>query len=366
MNGRALAANVVSLSCMQTSARVALLAFAWLAACLPPDTPAWVINEPITWGISATVVNSGSYSQGLKTPAGLTRAEVLPHDTLELQWFGAGPEGAQLRPPIWAAGYRAPSFSAFMLTSGIPDCPRPLLPSSPLCRLGEGERVRITLGDPEPYPDIDGQTLYVIAMASDGDVIDPETCLKRAFTERDGDLIGCLIATRAVTVGPSGHLWPQLPAEVRPVPLDEVPAEFFGVSANTNPVIEALRVERSSGDGSSTQLAVPGDQLNVRPGEQIVVRIQLRDGAAQHYVVLVKKGDGPYTAAKKREAIVAAGRPNAIVDDYTSTEDDFTHSWTAPAAPGVVTLYLQVEDGRGGLAFATLRFVSVLADSAPS
>jgi hypothetical protein len=351
---------------MQTSACLALLALAWLTACLPPDTPAWVINEPITWGISATVVSSGSYSQGLEMPAGSTRAEVLPHDTLELQWFGAGPEGAQLRPPIWVAGYRAPSFSAFMLASEIADCPQPLLPSSPLCRLGEGERVRMTLGDPEPYPGLDGQPLYVIAMASDGDVIEPETCLKRAFTERDGDLIGCLIATRTVTIGPSWYLWQQLPVEARPVPLDEIPAEFFGVAANTNPVIEALRVDRSSGDGSSTQLAAAGDQLIVRPGEEIVVHIELGAGAAQDFVVLRKKYDGPYIVTEMSEVLVAAGRPNVSVDDYRSTEDNFTHSWTAPAAPGVVTLYLQVEDGRGGLAFATLRFVSAPADGDPS
>lgn len=353
---------------MQTPMRPAWLALAWLfawsLACIPPDPPEWVVSYPITWGISASVVESGPFASGLEVQPGHTRAELLPADTLELRWFGAAPEGAQIRPPIWMLtnGF----FSPFQVNGGIPPCTQPLTSVYALCRLGEGERVHLTFSSDAWTDALYRESIQVLAIASDGDVIEPETCLQRTFSERNPDLAGCLIATRSVRFGPT---WRMLQI-VSPIDLDELPDEFFGVPPNANPVIEALHVERNSADGKTTQIVAPGDRIGVRPGERISVTLQLDADAAQDYVDLHKNSEDAYVVTPITEELIVAAHLNAVIDDYVRSKDGLRHSWTAPDGPEAVTFFVQVADlryessggGGGGSAFATLRFVSTLED----
>ena len=346
---------------MQTPTRPAWLALAWLAACIPPDPPEHVVSYPITWGISASVVRAGAYGQDLEVAPGRARAEVLPDDTFELQWFGAAPEGAHIRPPIWLLTYAG--FSPFILDGGVPPCKQPLDDIESFCRLGEGERVQIQLSPTSARTRLNQQFIRLIAIASDGDVVEPEACLQRAFSERNPDLAGCLIATRSVAIGPLWRVFQINP----PIDLSKLPDAFFGVPANTNPVIEALHVERDSAAGKTTQIAASGDRISVRPGDRVTVTLQL--DAPQDYVGFYKNSEDIYFARWKTEDLSVEARLNMIVDDYQRSEDARTHSWTAPDTPEPVTFFVQVDDNRhddngngGSFGFATLRFVSTPAD----
>ena len=347
---------------MQTSARPAWLALAWISACVlacvPPDPPEWVVAYPITWGIQASVVGAGIYSQDLEVLPGHTRAEMLPGDTVELRWFGAAPEDAQIRPPIWmlASG----SFSGFvpiLFEGGLPPCEQPLVSIYGFCRLGEGERVRVALASFDEL--LNGPNLaylQVLTIASDGDVIEPETCMQRAFGERNPDLTGCLIAVRHVPIGPDWRLMQLFP------PDDELPEAYYDVPADTNPIITALRVERGSAQGVSTQLATSGDRISVRPGEQIAVTLELDADAAQEFVYLSSEPDGSFSATTATETLTIEARLNATTVDFERSDDHLTYRWTAPDAPESLTFFVQIADDRGGFDFANLRFVSTLAD----
>ncbi len=348
---------------MQTSARPAWLALACvvacISACLPPDPPEWVVTYPITWGIQASVVGAGMYSKDLEVLPGHTRAEMLPLDTVELRWFGAAPEDAQIRPPIWllASG----GLPLFVPAGGVQPCEQPLTSIYGFCRLGEGERIRVTLAAlPQGLDSFNQRHFRVLTVASDGEVIAPETCLQRTLSERNPDLSGCLIAVRSVPIGPVWRLSQLFVGD------DDLPEAYFGVPANTNPMITALRVERSSARGTSMQLAAPGDRISVRPGEQITVTLEL--DAAQEYVVTYKDRDDAYVTKPYTEELIIEARLNALIDDYVASDDGLTHGWTAPDAPEAVTFFAQVgdyrhnSDGGGGFGFATLRLVSTLED----
>lgn len=333
---------------MQTPARPAWLALAWMCCCLPPDPPDWVIAYPITWGIQANVVVNGLNSQGLGVSPGHTRAEVLPGDTVELRWVGAGPEDSEIRPPIWLLA--SFGYSPFSFDGTVPNCEQPLMNLVGFCRLGEGERVRVSLAS----LDVLASSFRVLTIASDGDVIDPETCLQYAFSERNPDLLGCLMAARSIPVGPEWRL-AQFYSNT-----EGLPEAYFNVPANTNPIITALSVERSSRPDEPPLRAAPGERLTVRPGEQIAVTVELDADAAQEYVVLDRQPDDTLTTETRTETLTIEARLNALTVDYERSEDALTHRWTAPDAPEALTFFVQVADDRGGVGFATLRLVSTL------
>lgn len=346
-----------------TRPRRLLLAAVGLAGCIPPSPPPWVVGYPVTWGISTQVVAADPLAQYVLDVPGRTRSELVPGDTLEWRWHGAGPEGASLRPPIWLWWGDGLFLSLPTQGAPLPACPQPILLSTPLCRLGEGERVRMTLGEPaEAVSDV--PNVSVVAVASDGDQVEPETCLQRALSERDADLRGCLIAFREVRLGPSWFLWIYPPHKFAPsIPLDRLPPEFFDVPANFNPMLTAIHV-RHGAAAPGGDLVVDGDTVVVRPGEPITVTLRLDDDAAQTYVIAgQKQPDGRYPGKTMQEDVKVAVRLDAEVDDYLATDTNLEHRWTAPDFPEPLTLYIRVQDGRLSFAFATLHFVSAPAGS---
>jgi len=340
---------------MQTPARPAWLALAWMCCCLPPDPPDWVIAYPITWGIQTNVVADGYYSQDLGVPPGHIRAEALPGDTVELRWFGAGPEDSEIRPPIWLL--TSFGYAPFSFDGTVPNCEQPLPSLIGFCRLGEGERLRVSLGSLDALTGAGSIGYFsILAIASDGDVNDPETCLQRAFSERNPDLLGCLMATRTIEIGPDWRLLQFHPDA------EDLPEQYFNVPANTNPIITALSVERSSRPDEPPLRAAPGERLTVRPGEQISVTVELDADAAQEFVVLGRGPDDTFVAEPSTETLIIEARLNALTVDYERSDDRLTHRWTAPDSPDALTFFVQVADDRGGVGFATLRLVSALED----
>ena len=345
---------------MWTPTRPALLCglLCGSVACLPPDPPDWVAHHPTTWGIAVRVVDDGFFAGDVVVPPNHSRAEVLPDDTIELQWYGAGPEGADVRPPIWIAmsdpgGPYAQSKIASLLKGELSQCPErlSLLPS--LCRLGSGDRVSVRIGTnslPIIY-DVHYRPLHLMTIASDGAVIDPETCLQRVLGERYPQLAGCLFTTRTVEVGPDATLWKQFGPLVAP---EQVPPEFFTVAANFNPVIDRLELTRTVAGSEVVTVVHDGDSIAVDDGETLVLRIRLAPDARQEYFAFSLGDHGEIDGRLVEEHLETITRFGADVDGYLASEDGLEHRWTVAEA---ATLYLQIGDNRGGRAFASLRFI---------
>lgn len=337
---------------MRTSPGPTLLCGVLIAACLPAVPPEWVAQEPHAWGIAIRVVEDGDYGDLLTVPPDRTRADVLPFDVVELQWYGAGPEGSATDPPIWVAYAQSGYFDLLQLSDGaLPDCPDPLPFSPPLCRLDVGERVRVQLDSSaqlRPELRLGFQPLQFIAVASDAEVTDPESCLKLLLSERNPDLTGCLLALRTVAVGPSGLLWSLFgpPAAYAGISLAELRSE----PPNLNPVIERLELTRVSEHGESTSLVQDGDRVTVTRGESLALRVRLGADAVQDYPDYGLNGG----LERGVEDLDVVGRFSAWADDYEVSDDELEHRWTAVAT---THFYLQVGDDRGGRAFVTLRFV---------
>lgn len=341
---------------MRTSSAPALKwSLLGLVACTPPEPPAWVVGFPLAWGIEVRVVEDGLFAADLVVPDGHSRADVLPYDTVEWRWFGAAPEGSSVHPPIWVAVPADYEYGLSALMQGeLPACPEPLPLTPPLCRLGVGERIRVRLSHHQSLRstgEFSYQSLRVLTIASDGDVTDPETCLRLALNERGPDLSGCLFTTRTAGIGPRGALWRILGF---PPQLDPVAGELAFEVANLNPAIEAIELTRMVDDDELISLARDGDEIAVRRGERITVKLRLDAGAAQKTLGGSVNQEGVAKTYEGEERVTVIGRFSEPVDHYAPSDDGLVYTWTVDAT---TTLYVQVADDRGGRAFVNLRFV---------
>lgn len=334
-----------------------LAAWALLACtCLPAELPPWVLDYPITWGIASEVVKHGPYSAaspGIDVPD-RTRADALPGDTIELRWYGAGPEDAVIDPPIWFARPETFSYRIEDLIRGeVSPCPVPLPQGHPTCRLGAGERVRVELA---PTYDREQPSYFFAAIASDGAVLDPETCIHRALSEPDADLLGCLISHRTLDLGPIPRLALQVPIKLLPEEYAELtPDDLLALQsapANTNPVIDAIEL------ASPARSLHDGDHITTSPGAQIHLHLRLAPDAAGP-VTTIYRGE----IGTNPERLAIGARFSADIDAYEASNENLDHRFLAPGPGVTVTFFVQVDDLRGGRAFAALHFTA--SDEAP-
>ncbi|MBZ5713267.1 hypothetical protein [Nannocystis pusilla] len=332
-----------------------------LGGCVQYDRPPWVVDHPVAWGLVVRVVEPGGYSSDLVVPDGRERAEALPLDTLELQWIGVGPPDISVPPPTWLA---CPFGCGFPFTyEELPACPVPLPLSFPeTCRLGEGERVRLSLGGAyTANPEFRGW-IQVMAFTAHGDV-DPETCLQRYTSLPRAGLESCLMQQRALTLGPEWKAFTTVPALMSLYPLDgELPPDLADTPPDLNPVLTGLLVRRNGRE----QLAQDGDTVRVHAGDRISVTPQYSDDSQQEYYAFTSVAASDHlTVMPREEQLVARIGLSAEVQEIGDPLDDEIRLWVVPDDPEPVDLYLYVADTRQGRAFATLRFVAEDAAPAP-
>ncbi|MCY1053871.1 hypothetical protein [Nannocystis sp. SCPEA4] len=334
-----------------------------LGGCVQYDRPPWVVDHPVAWGLIARVVEPGGYSSDLLVPEGRERAEALPLDTLELQWIGVGPPDIPVPPPIWLV---CPFGCGFPFDDEeLPACPVPLPLSFPeTCRLGEGERVRLSLGGAYTVsPEFRGR-LEVMAVTGHGDV-DPETCLQRYTIVPRAGLEACLMQQRALTLGPEWKAFTTVPALMSLYSFDgELPPDLAAEPPDLNPVLTGLQVLRSGRSGFHDLLVQGGDTITVHAGDRIAVRPQYSDDSQQEYYAFTGASDR-LTVMPREEQLVTRIGLSAEVHEIGDPLDDEIHQWIVPDDPEPVDLYLYVADTRQGRAFATLRFVAEDAAPAP-
>lgn len=321
-----------------------------LAACIPPEPPPWVVSEPTLLGVRSTVVIPGPWSRVLLVPPGYHRADVLPGDGLELEWFPLAPPDLALPAPVWVVCPLPGLCTRTGYYDGQPldACPSPLdVRLERPCRLGVGARISVRLDNSWILPQ------EVLAISAAGDDLDPETCLQRLFREPPARLERCLIASHQLRPGP----WWLLQSLVGPV----VP-ELLGEPPDLHPELSWFSVSTDS--APEARLVLPGGSVDVRPGEGVTVALVLPAGSAQTYVLgVLPTGDGGFRPEFRRESLHLWVMMSVDVDDFSvttgSSSDAFSVSWRAPDEPGTVDLHAHLWDDRQGQGFFTLHVRAV-------
>lgn len=328
---------------MRTSPLAALL----LATCVPPEPPAWLIDEPTFLGIQTAVVDEGPLTKLIASYPGHERAWPLPFDTVEWRWFGAAPPDVEVHPPIWIQCARNDcalyGYELLGIVGDLPPCPDPLSFEPPVsCRMGVGHRLRTRLTGVEP--DSDSARVLVVTSAEE----DPETCLDRVLRNTGASLGPCLVAAHGI---PNLSKW-----LLKPPPQDipeALPPGFLG-PMNTNPTL-SFAIHRSDGD---IVPAVDGDTITVTAGEPIEVDIRPGPDAAQVYYVLYQDNG----LSLRVEALTVDAYLDRDDVDYTKI-DAGKLQLTAPDDATPINLYVRMLDDRGGSGFAALRFLAIRGPS---
>lgn len=348
------------------TARLAACLGLGLSGCAPNDYPPWLIDHPLAWGIVASVVQPGPYSSAIEVPADRVRASALPLDTLELQALVvAPPDTPPLPPPIWIAcvGYTC-RFNLYSESELPPACPSPLpLSESKPCRLGEGERVRLTLGGAfSAGPEFSG-TIDLLVVGSGDPDLSPETCLERLASIPRDELQRCLIQARYLELGPSWAVLAFAPDLVQQHLVD-IPADWSDEPPDVHPVFLHFDVLRLGAGGLVEIQARDGDSVIVRPGERLILDPIFADDAPQPYYRPVRVADAPdlYRLEPDEERM---GWRFAFTELVEDAEGDILNSFTVPDVAGPIVVHFYATDSRQGRATASLRLVVERPGDAP-
>lgn len=326
------------------------------SGCLPPERPE-LLRQPIMLGIRSEVVKPGAYSTGLVIPAGSSRADMLPLDTIELQWVTAFPAEPVPQAPIWLACPSYGDCDAGLAVYPLKDCADPLpLDRVRGCRLGTGERLQVTLAGIESRV-VDYQYIYIQRFGAIGSGVaglDPETCLARLQRRPREALEECLIGVYDAQLGPIGHLWTQLPeGTTLPIPLEYVPEELLATPPDFHPHVEIV-VSREGNE----RVVADGAVVEVAGGDHVRVTLRATEESLQEYPTLRpdRARPGKYTLEMYTEFLYAAAYVTAEVEDYDDT-GVLTLRWRVPPTPTPMSLYMWVDDTRAGVLPLILRFV---------
>ncbi|WAS94964.1 hypothetical protein [Nannocystis punicea] len=335
---------------------------ALLAACLPVE-PEYLITAPQFRGVRLEVVEPGGYASLLNVPAGRRRATFLPLDTIELTAFFAAPPGVDVQPPVWlVCGFDCVMKGPLAAIAGdVPDCPTPLPLGVPeLCRLDEGQQIRVGLGGAFTVARPDLQLLII---ASRDAAVTPAACLERLSRPPHTALEACILVQWELLLGPQ---WAPLPFGPD---ASHIPPEILAQDVDINPDVVEFRVTRQRGAERSEHLVAPGSSVGVRRRDRITVEPIFTEGSAQTYWLTSGDEEGkPWSGepVSREERLQIRGWFDAPVLDFgwvSYTDwDDPTIEFVVPDDVVPTRLFLDVTDNRSGRASAELLFV---ADDAP-
>lgn len=330
-----------------------------LTVCIP-IVPDWVVTTTRFRGVKVEVVQPGPYGSLLNVPPGKHRATVLPLDTVELEWFFAAPPGVTVPPPIWVVcpglcfDHSGTGGIHRALLYGLEACPTPL----PLfhlnpCRLGEGHRIRVTLGGAFTASE-SPPTLLLIGARHDG--LASATCLERLAATPLDQLESCIVGMWNPTIGPD---WAALPFDPT---LEAIPPEILAQEANTNPEVIGFAVLRERGSTRTEVIVGPGESAAVREGDRVAVTPLFSEDSRQQYWYLIN-GDKniPWsgTLSEATESLGFIAGFSGPVDEYTYSNIMFEEpiTFVIPGGFEPTTLWVDVVDFRGGHAFSELLLV---------
>lgn len=328
-----------------------------LLACFPADHSLWVADRPLALGIIATVVEPGGYSSDLVVPEDRARASPLPLDTFELERHVVIPPGVELPPPVWIVCHNSCTYT-LSETPDLAPCPVPLpLSTGAACRLGEGERLRVSLGGAyTANADFWGVFLVMAVSGADSDM-SSETCLERMAVRPFASLERCLVQTRLLRIGP---LWKALLTVPALESQDhELPESVRDEEPDFHPVLLGFDIVRQSGPDRVEVFAREGDDVPVRPGERLTLTPRFSPDASQSYHANYWFGSGGMGLSEEQVTEILSFR--LVFSEYVGDYDPFdrrdSRSWIAPDTDEPVVMDLYALDSRQGRVRASLRFV---------
>lgn len=321
-----------------------------LAGCLPPEPVQGLLRQPIVLGLRTEVVRPGPYAEGLVVPEEESRADVLPLDTVALEWVTIGPDGPATQAPVWLACQRGWACER-ALPQELAACaePLPLMLDAP-CVVGTGTRVEFTLDDADdPRLTYFDAQQTVVAVGSGDPELSPETCLGRLQARPLAELEDCLIARGTLRLGPLWHLLPQLELPWIVTLTGILPAEARADAANFHPRLAEIRVQRGAMD---EEVVADGGAVQVGAGERVKVTFEPEEDAKQvfHTASFV----GPVRFFERTEGIGYHGYTTVPVVGFERAGPGLAFRFVVPDEFAGGDLLVWLYDGRGGGRLVTL------------
>ncbi len=300
------------------------------------------------------------------------RCEALPFETVELEPFVVGPEGPvdpTARDPLWIACNLQPAQTISSCVAearpttlaDIPACPIPSPdefdptssgfsePPSP-CSIGRGGTVEFTVPVSAGY--LIGGDIEITMIAA-GERTSSERCANGFLADPPAVLDDCLLATRALSIGPDGKLI-ELARELGVVGID-APEQI--PDADRNPRIVSFKVGViPKGDGNLSELVSVerGSTIHLSEGDILHAETVASPDDLQTYFIIQDDGveaeqerfDGSWFISWGRLASSSSDDPLSVNEWELAKhpDDDFDRPADNRAA-----LYYVLRDGRQGV-----------------
>lgn len=323
-------------------------------ACLPEETPYWVIDHTDALTMQFEVVAGGPFS--VPPPPGLGPAvEALPGDRVRATAFVAGPEGpvalSTLRPRWYLCGGAGCGNATLRRLLELPACGAISLPPAEPCALGQADAVEFELGPITNLVEASTRGLRVMMVAGTPEGPTTVECLQRAarLDVEVAPVRDCLFFVRQLRLGPSWLvvLAAELAGAEMPFELSDLPWQASQVETDVAPRIERFTAwVPAPGGGEYFREVEPGGVLSVRTGDEIALALAEGAPPQEYFTYSVKQDSGEVTITPTRETRGAAWFSTAAEAFTPTGGPGHEVLWRAPEAAGTVFVYVVLADGR--------------------
>lgn len=330
-----------------------------LCACGELPEPGWLLTEePRVLAFRVEVVEPGPLSYDfLPIPADRVRSQPLPGDTIDVSaWVVAGAHEVPTSEvePAWFLCPRSERCVSTLGFSRAAESCEGFVPEDVACRLPDGERPRFVVPPLDPQTPLEDQTFFQIAMVGHVDEqMTTADCIELVSDPSAEDWSGCLVAYRAISLGPVLRLITFAIDAGIEVPLRLIRTLDEPVSPPFNPEVIPLTVFPYYGDFqfdfSRSITVAPGETATLEPG---VVYLSFGYADPKDVQPLVRFDPGELSTVDSRpRRSLFSSTPGVL-------EFSMTPGWQiwTPEEPGSFEVRLVLGDAAGGAAWTTYNF----------
>lgn len=328
------------------------------AACLPDETPYWVIDHTDALAMRFEVVGPGPYS--LAPPAGGGPVvEAMPGDRVRATPFVAGIDGpvdaAALRPRWFVCGGSGCAGSDLLQLREAPPCPAIPLPLDDTCALAPGPAAEFELGPIRDVVEAANRGVMVMMVAGTPEGPSTEECLRRAARSDQvpASLRDCLFFVRTLRLGPTWLvvLVGALTGAATPLAPDDLPWQVSQVEPDVAPRVERFTAWVPAPGGGEYFVEVePGGVMSVGTGEEIALALVEGAPPQEYYTVSIAQDTGVASISGTRETRGAAWFSTAPAEFALTGAPGYEAIWRAPEQPGAAFVYVVLADSRSAAA----------------
>lgn len=334
----------------------------------------WLVDKPKLLSIRLEVVESKTNSP--LVPEGYVRNAPAFNDKIRLTPLIIGPDGpldAEALKPMWF--YHSDRFSAYPqnLPSNLhrqPPCEIIILGGGTPCYLGAGNAFEVLLAAPF-YMNIikpdnylwwldNSENITIIMVSTTVPEITSEECWERLHSQ--GELDPCIFATKTFTpenkcrlLQSALHTTSDNPEGIQGI-IEQLPIDYCQQALNLDPRFEHIVIEISHQQTKQQWFVKSGTKVNVSPGDQIRVRLELEPTKEkQIFYMLDNYAEPPFEAVEMTETLyftpyltVPPENSEQFIESVFDT--DYSHQWVVPAGHAKIFEYILLEDWRNSFA----------------